>query len=368
MAEKHLFLILIFFTFSCLWGNSFAELDSPPTTTKPYRLIALSEEESFWIPEKVIDYLSGTGLNFIDITDHQDVDPKLAPKSLLAIPSEPTHQSVVQPLLNQISPQNFESNLRTLTSFNNRYYTSSTGLDSANWIFDQVSAIAANRSYITVTKFTHSWLQPSVIARINAFTSSKDLVILGAHQDSIAPGMPTGRAPGADDDGTGSMAILEIFRILVQNNFMPQNPLEFQWYAAEEVGLLGSQAIAQDYQSRSISIRSMMELDMAGYNGKESNVCLITDYTDAATNAFIRQLVDEYLTIPWVNGACGYGCSDHASFNRYGYPSSFPFEASPSATSPYIHTANDVIDYVSIEHAVEFIKLGLSFAVELSYL
>jgi len=39
--------------------------------------------------------------------------------------------------------------------------------------------------------------------------------------------------------GSGTISLLEIFRVLAENNFVPEYPLEFQWYAAEEVGLLG---------------------------------------------------------------------------------------------------------------------------------
>jgi bacterial leucyl aminopeptidase len=38
---------------------------------------------------------------------------------------------------------------------------------------------------------------------------------------------------------------------------------------------------------------------------------------------FNKKLVDTYLDIPWVGTKCGYACSDHASFSKAGYPSSF---------------------------------------------
>jgi len=179
--------------------------------------------------------------------------------------------------------------------------------------------------------------------------------------------MPSGSAPGVDDDGSGSIAVLEIFRILVSNGFRPQNTIEFHWYAAEEVGLLGSQAIAQNYQRNGVAVRSMIQLDMIGYAVREQVVGVITDFTDGDSNAFIRALTDEYLNIPWQNDRCGYACSDHASWNRAGYASVHPFEATMSGGNPFLHTTSDTLSRVSIPHAMEFVKLGLSFAVELSY-
>ena len=94
-----------------------------------------------------------------------------------------------------------ESYLDTLTAFNNRYYNSPTGLQSAQWIYDTLTGIASEsgRSGVKVTKFKHPWLQFSVIARIEG-TTPGPVTILGSHQDSINLKAPkTGRAPGADD-------------------------------------------------------------------------------------------------------------------------------------------------------------------------
>jgi len=83
--------------------------------------------------------------------------------------------------------------------------------------------------------------------------------------DSINLSSPTsGRAPGADDDGTGVVNLLEALRALLAANFKPTNPVEFHWYAAEEAGLLGSQAIAANYKSKGVNVQAFMELDMSG--------------------------------------------------------------------------------------------------------
>lgn len=92
-----------------------------------------------------------------------------------------------------------QSNLDSLTAFNNRYYTSTTGQQSAQWIFDTLTAIADGQPGVTVTEFAHSWVQFSVIARIDGSTSGP-VTILGCHQDSINLKSPEdGSAPGADD-------------------------------------------------------------------------------------------------------------------------------------------------------------------------
>jgi leucyl aminopeptidase len=67
-------------------------------------------------------------------------------------------------------------------------------------------------------------------------------------------------SPGADDDCSGTVSILEAFRVLATSGFIPENgPVEFHWYAAEEGGLLGSQAIARYKKESGARIGAMME-------------------------------------------------------------------------------------------------------------
>jgi len=355
-------LVVLFLSLAVALGLPLKK-ESPPHPD--YRLLKISEEQpAFWVPSELIDVLSASHLNFADLTDHQTADRSLAPKST-PLPSGPSHQSEVNQLISRIDMNLYSSNLETLSAFQNRYYTG-YGAQSADWIYNLARQYAANRTDIVISKFTHNWAQPSVIARIPG-SSTVELVLLGSHQDSTSAGMPNGRAPGADDDGSGSAALLEILRLLVGANFRPEFTVELHWYAAEEVGLLGSAGVAQNYQSQQAEVRGMMQLDMIAYDEKEITVGVVTDYTDAAVNAFTRLLVDEYLQIGWTNTICGYGCSDHASWDRYGYPAAFPFEARFANRNPYIHTTSDTMTYVSIEHAQEFVKLGLGFVVELAY-
>lgn len=89
---------------------------------------------------------------------------------------------------------------------------------------------------------------------------SLPLTILGAHQDSMNYLFPLLPAPGADDDCSGTVSILEAFRVLATSGFIPINgPVEFHWYAAEEGGLLGSQAIARYKKESGARIGAMME-------------------------------------------------------------------------------------------------------------
>ncbi|KAJ3044423.1 Leucine aminopeptidase 1 [Rhizophlyctis rosea] len=269
--------------------------------------------------------------------------------------------------------------LTTFTGFKTRYYKSSSGAESAEWLFNQVLDIAdeankAGKLNVSVSKFEHSWGQPSIIAKIEKANLDEDerpkeIVIVGAHQDSVNQWNPWfGRSPGADDDGSGTTSSIEAFRVLLQNAVIPRRTIEFHWYSAEEGGLLGSQKVASEYKKEGAEIVGMLQIDMTGYSppGKKRIVGIATDYVDADLSAFLQKLSAEYNGIPWKDVKCGYGCSDHASWTKAGYPSAFTFEAAFEDHNPYIHTAQDDVSHINFAHVAEYSKLALSFAVELS--
>lgn len=155
--------------------------------------------------------------------------------------------------------------LKHFSSFYTRNSHSTTGEHSAVWLHDQIADIIKNAPFhtrISLSYFNHDFAQPSIIARFEpkVADASLPLTILGAHQDSMNYYFPYLPAPGADDDGSGTVTILEAFRVLANSGYTPKHgPVEFIWFAAEEDGLLGSQAIAKFKKDSNATITSMME-------------------------------------------------------------------------------------------------------------
>ncbi len=269
-------------------------------------------------------------------------------------------------------PQIREIITRLSTDFPNRRHNQQSGLDSANWIKNKWTQLAAGRSDITVEFFNHtSTPQPSIILTVQGTTLPDEVVVLGGHQDSInwSGGGPTGNAPGADDDASGIANLTEAIRVMVAKNFRPQRTIKFMAYAAEEVGLWGSNAIATDFQARAMNVVGVLQLDMTNYKGTSSTVdiALITDSTNAAQNQFLRDLITTYQpTLTVGNSMCGYGCSDHTSWHNKGFAASYPYEGTQS--NPTIHTPNDTLAQSgnNANHAVKFTNLALSYLGELA--
>ncbi|WP_414654532.1 M28 family metallopeptidase [Ideonella sp.] len=277
--------------------------------------------------------------------------------------------------VNALMPQLQESNIRSTivklsTEYKNRYYTTTGGVGSSNDLLTTWKQLAAGRDDVTVKQFTHpSWPQKSVILTIKGTTNPGKIVVIGGHLDStIGWTNENSIAPGADDDASGIATLQEVMRVLLSSNYKPRRTLQFMAYAAEEVGLKGSQGIAADYQSKGKKVVGVLQLDMTNYQGAASDITMITDYTNSAQNKFLKDLAAHYMPSYNVNESrCGYACSDHASWTNRGFVASFPFEAPMGDDNPYIHTPNDTISKSgnNANHALKFAKLALAYAVEL---
>jgi bacterial leucyl aminopeptidase len=277
---------------------------------------------------------------------------------------------VVQAILGQIQEANIRSTINGLAAFNNRYYTSSTGVSAANFLRDRWLGYAQGRSDVTVQLFSHAgWAQPSVIMTITGATLPSEVVVIGGHLDSINSSSPSaGRAPGADDDASGVASLTEAARAALAVGYRPARTVKFIAYAAEEVGLRGSTQIANQHRDQGINVVGVMQLDMTNYKGSTNDIYLITDNTNATQNAFVGNVVDTYVGLPRANTACGYACSDHASWTRAGFVASFPFEAQMGQHNPTIHSANDTLAQSgnNANHALKFARVAAAYLGELA--
>jgi leucyl aminopeptidase len=288
------------------------------------------------------------------------------------------NQATVNPWLPAASAANIGATITQLSSYRNRYYTSTDGKTSAEWIRSTWAGLAGSRSDVTAelyTGCTNCSIQPSVILTVRGTDLPNEVVVLGAHLDSInssGGGSTTQTAPGADDDASGVATLTEVIRIALAGNWKPRRTVKFMAYAAEEVGLRGSNAIAQSFKAAGTNVAGVLQMDMTNYkSGNVEDMQLVTDFSNESMKTFLVNLFDEYLAplgITRGTYTCGYGCSDHASWTSAGFPSAMMFEAgTATGYNPYIHSANDTLANMgnSAQNSVKFAQLGLAFLGEL---
>ncbi|PHH85212.1 hypothetical protein CDD83_748 [Cordyceps sp. RAO-2017] len=343
-------------------------------------LVETAPGETEWVTEEEKWQLRKQNRNFMDVTHW----PQLATHSVVAkprvaFPQKCVHQEEVRELAKHLDKSHMNARLRHLSNYPTRFYKSDAGRQASDWILKDISdSIKRARAadVVSVKSFPHEWRQHSVIATIPGRTNST--IVIGAHLDSVNQFQPLmNTAPGADDDGSGTVTTMEVFDALLAHPDVAggkaENTIEFHWYSAEEGGLLGSQAIFQSYKKDGRDVKAMLQQDMTGYvkgtidDGQKESVGVVVDFVDRDLTDFIKVVIKEYCNIPFVETKCGYACSDHASASKAGYPSAFVIESKFEYHNPHIHTAQDTLDRLSFDHMLEHARMTLGLAYELGF-
>lgn len=293
---------------------------------------------------------------------------KTRTKSQLKVSYEIDNPDSVSALISQLSLTRMENVVEAFGSYYSRYYTSNTGVEASQWLRGQWAEISEARPDITVEYYDHDgWPQPSVMATITGSTLPEEYVIVGGHLDSINRIQPsTNVAPGMDDNASGIAVITALLEMIVDSDFYPSRSVVIIGYAAEEIGLLGSGEIANNFSQSNLNVVGAAQFDMTGYLGTPTeDIVFISDFTNAEQNNFMAALIDEYHPdTTYGFDLCGYACSDHASWHREGFRASFPFEARFNDSNPRIHTTTDT--FYDLTHMSKFARLAATYVAELA--
>jgi Zn-dependent M28 family amino/carboxypeptidase len=151
-----------------------------------------------------------------------------------------------------------------------------------------------------------------------------NVVMAGAHLDSVIEG------PGIQDNGSGSAALLETALMMAKHK--PENTLRFAWWAAEEIGLLGSTDYVEGLSAAERDrIALYMNYDMVGspnyifmvYDADESTFPAPEGVTIPEGSTAIEDLYESYYTLigePYDDTEFS-GRSDYQAFIENGIPS-----------------------------------------------
>ena len=287
-------------------------------------------------------------------------------------PAAIDQQAHVAPALALVDAGRIIDTIEWLQGMGTRYYRSNAGRNASVGLQARWEGYGSGRSDFSVTRFEHPWEQDSVIASIEGTVLPNEIVLIGGHLDSINASNQSD-APGADDNASGIAVVSEVLRVMLASDFRPRRTLQFMAYAAEEVGLRGSRAIAREYDLAGKNVVGAMQLDMTGFSGSPRDLYFVTDYVSTDLTNFLKRLIGEYNgpgshEITFGDTACGYACSDHAAWTEVGVPAVHPFETRAGEHNAALHTADDRlgrIDNTGQKQAL-FAKLGIEFMMEVS--
>ncbi|MFN8945590.1 MAG: M20/M25/M40 family metallo-hydrolase, partial [Pseudobdellovibrionaceae bacterium] len=271
--------------------------------------------------------------------------------------------------INEVSPERLQKNVEWFASFPNRYNKSPEPNKFGDQFVLRLKELLANSKVpYEIDMIPHkSTPQNSIRVRLPGRTRPEEIIALGGHMDSINQDSWSSNmiAPGADDNASGSSNLIEALQIVSQGD-QAERTIEFFWYAGEESGLLGSAEIAKAYKAENKKVVGVLQLDMTLFPGSGEFVLgSMTDFTSLSMREYLKQINATYIGGKIVDDKCGYGCSDHASWFRQGFPTIMPFESTFKGANSKIHTTSDVISSTSnFKHSAMFSKIAVALAMD----
>jgi Zn-dependent M28 family amino/carboxypeptidase len=118
--------------------------------------------------------------------------------------------------------------------------------------------------------------EPMAVPNVLAWMEGSDpalrdeYVVIGAHLDHLGV-RGNEYFPGADDNGSGSTALLGIAKAIASNPTKPKRSILFMWFAAEEMGLIGSAHYVNNPLLPLEKMVCMLNVDMVGRNEEKQN-------------------------------------------------------------------------------------------------
>ena len=265
------------------------------------------------------------------------------------------NDSTITIITSSVNPDSVRFFIQTLQNFQTRFLLADTRDAVALWIKNQFLQMGFVDVVIDSFLYQSTW-QKNVIATLPGIYEPQVYNIVGGHHDSYSSGNPMVFAPGADDNASGTAAVLEIARVVKTHNYQPESTIKFITFAAEEYGLWGSKDYAEKALNLGMNIKIMINHDMISHTNYPANQSQV-DINRYSGYDYIRDLafycIENYSVLSPRNGSLNSSGSDSHSFWERGFPSVYFEETN---FSPFYHSPADTIGNYSMDYCAEVIK------------
>jgi len=284
----------------------------------------------------VIERIAGRGLELERVFLRPVVPPRPTPAAP-RLSGEPL--PLVEEMVARVVSDSIDAHVAYFQGLVTRLAYTSNAFEAAQYIEDEFLSYGLD-------VFRHDFdpsFSPNVVGVLPGRTEPQRAILIGGHYDSIAY-VGTMGAPGADDNASGTAAVLECARALAGYEF--DLTLLFVGFGAEELGLVGSAYLAAAIDDFGYELDAMLNVDMCGHvePGDFTDIDVISNTPSEWLRQHVLTAGAVYApTIPTIaSPPPSVGSSDHASFWSQGYPAIFFFEDT-DRSSRYIHTDQDLI-------------------------
>ncbi len=197
----------------------------------------------------------------------------------------------------------------------------------------------------------------NITVRLMADQPTNEYILVGAHMDSV-------RNAGADDNNSGSSAVLETARVLKQLQGRKVNII-FAWFDEEEIGLIGSYALARELKKQNMLVSSVHTLDMVGWDSDRDNVIEV-EQPDGNLWEYYNQVNQTHgLKLPLKRTSSG--DTDHVAFREEGFVAvGLCEEWVGGDTTPHYHRRSDAFTTLNFDYLTNVTRLITAVTADLS--
>jgi hypothetical protein len=214
----------------------------------------------------------------------------------------------------------------------------------------------------------------NVIATIPGGALSNEVVLMVAHLDSISPS-PRAVAPGADDNASGSVAVMAAASTMSRYRF--DRTVRFVLFTGEEQALYGSQRYAALLSGAGEQVVGVFNMDMIAWDAAGGpTLRLHTRTTGSAGYAADLAIASAFTNVVGLYGlrssltpiitADGEAASDHSSFWDVGYPAILAIEDDYDDFNAYYHTTNDTLSRFNAAYYTAFARASVGTVAHLA--
>jgi Zn-dependent M28 family amino/carboxypeptidase len=273
----------------------------------------------------------------------------------------PAYDPRTAALVGRVSTAALAANILTLQNFQTRYASYPGCEQAGDYLYAYFLALGLPTEFDPFT-FSSNRSSRNVIAMLPGKASPEYVVILCAHYDSTT-GSTTGptTAPGADDNASGTAAVMEIARLLAGRSF--DFTIKFICFSAEEWGLYGSKHYAQEARNAGEKILGVLNMDMIAYADalpKDLDL-FVNPASEWLANWFVL-CARQYVAIDLARSVDpSMRASDHSPFWDQGFSALLAIE-DYSVRNPYYHKTTDLITTLNLDFATAVTKIVLAVA------
>lgn len=262
-----------------------------------------------------------------------------APASPIPVPVRSGYDEVVADIVAAVNQDSLVSYTTNYQNYLTRY-SSSDGFDTAcAWSQERFEGMGLD---VEIQPFPMgSYTCQNVIATQTGTVYPNRYWVICGHLDSTSPN-PSYNAPGADDNASGSAAVVEAARLMSQYQF--EYTVKYMLFGGEEQGLYGSEYYASQAAAAGDSIMGVVNMDMIFYGPIGSDIGWL-HYNTASTGLGVafQAISDTYVpALELEVDPTPVSASDHASFWYNGYAAMLNIERGVY-DNPYYHQTTDLM-------------------------